>query len=44
MKFEDEIREQVWRAHLSNEENKHELKEHFCRACLDLFLELYKAS
>lgn len=39
---EKEIIEQVWREHLDNKNNKHELKEHFCRACLDLSLKLYK--
>ena len=39
-KDRQEIEEKVWNIHLKNMDNTHELKEHFCRACVNLTLEL----
>ena len=40
---EKEILDEVWKKHRENKDNSHELKEHFCRACLDLTIKLYKS-
>lgn len=34
--------EEVWKQHRENKKYQHELKEHFCRACIDLTLYLHK--
>ncbi len=44
MKSEKEILDEVWKQHRENKDSSHELKEHFCRACLDLTLKLFKDS
>jgi hypothetical protein len=39
MKTREQVAKEIWKQHRENKNHKHELKCHFCRACIDLALD-----